>query len=537
MRLRKLLAAALVLSTLAGCSKIDYTADIEGENSSAEQTTTTVQAAPPANILTENLPVEYKINNIAFKRNFEAESMQTDEPLTEINGYSGEGYIELKPYRFLSFELDVVASQHYNIEIYACGKGGAVTLTVGGTGYIDSENGKYKILDGETHGTYKVAESMHFLSYSVAPAYIENGKKKITLQAVNGSVYIDKITVSNTDVKDTARYNASSSLSGDGLDYSRIALMNYLNSIYGEKTILAQYCTPGTNAEIDAIYKHTGRYPAIRFSDLAYYTETGYTMGDKPTDDISLAADWGKHGGIVGYSWYWYSPIGKATLYSKDVDFGIQQIYSDVNSVATLTEEELKILLDEESITEECYEILTDMDAIAKQLKILNENDIPVLFKPLATSDGKLYWWERDEEIYKWLWKTMHQRFQVLHGLDNLIWVCPVKSPRMYPGDDYADIVGCDIYNNSNVSNLAGMITADSLTLNTKMMALTECCFTPDPDILYRDNAMWLWTAPWCGKYLINENGDMTGNYISIEQLRKIYSHQLTVARDELEIE
>ena len=81
---------------------------------------------------------------------------------------------------------------------------------------------------------------------------------------------------------------------------------------------------------------------------------------------------------------------------------------------------------------------------------------------------------------------------------------------------------------------LAAMYATDSLSLNKRMLALTECAVYPDPDIMARDNAMWLWTAMWNGKYLINESGELTGDYISVEQLKKFYNHEATVTRDEI---
>lgn len=104
----------------------------------------------------------------------------------------------------------------------------------------------------------------------------------------------------------------------------------------------------------------------------------------------------------------------------------------------------------------------------------------------------------------------------------------------MFPGDDYVDIVGCDVYDNTDTAHLAAMYATDSLSLNKRMLALTECALYPDPDIMARDNAMWLWTAMWNGKYLINESGELTGDYISVEQLKKFYNHEATVTRDEI---
>lgn len=540
----RVLALILAAAFLCGCSEIDYTAESSNDSqllpSFTDSESKEEQEAPPANITTEMLTEKYTINETKYKFAKEAETLLAEDkkPVTDIKPHSGEGYISLNAYQSVEFTVEVPASQHYDISITACGKGGAVTLITGGTKLIDSESGKYKRIDGIVHGAYKVHQSKVFSPYSVSPVYLEKGKNKITLQTVNGSVYIDKLTIVNASVASDRYKKAGTSLAGSELNYGRLQTMDYLKSIYGKQTLTAQYCTPNTNAEIDVIYRNTGRYPAIRCGDLMYYTKAGasFISGSNENTDIELARQWARQGGMVMYSWYWYTPIGKTSLYAVDCEFDVTRTVTDNKKYYTLSQEELKILLEDGSITKECYKVICDMDSIAGQLKILHKDDITVLFKPMAVTDSAMYWWETDEEVYKTLWQMMQTRFEKYHGLSNLIWICPATKGRMYPGDDYVDIIGCDIYNDSNTSNLAGMINADGLTLNKKMLALTECSFTPDPDILYRDNAMWLWSAPWSGKYLINANGYMTGNYISVSQMKKIYNHELTIARDELTI-
>ncbi len=536
--------AAITLFTSA-CSKIDYSSGVDNESlplpSFTDDSDGKEDTAPPANITTEHLKTSYNIEIKDFKLIKEAEEIVNDdkEILTDISLFTGKGYIKLGAYQSIDFLIDVPTDQHYSILISACGSGGAVTLTTGGTKLIDSENGKYKRWNGDLHGAYKVQQSRLFTDYSVAPVYLEKGLNKITLQAVNGNVYIDNISVSETDTRSDRYQKAGTSISGDEINYGRLQTMSYLKSIYGKQTLTAQYVTPNTNAEIDVIYRNTGRYPAIRCSDLMYCTKAGASLlsGVNENTDIELAKEWARQGGMVMYSWYWYSPIGRTTLYAKDCEFDVTKAITDNEKYYTLSEEELKMLLDDGSISEECYTALCDMDSIASRLKLLYDEEIPVLFKPMAVTDSAMYWWEQDETVYKTLWKMMQIRFEELHGLSNLIWICPATKGRMYPGDDYVDIIGCDIYNNSNNANLQGMLNTDSLTLNTKMTALTECCFTPDPDILYRDNCMWLWSGAQGGKYLINPDGYMTGDYISVAQMKKIYNHELTITRDELSIE
>ena len=176
------------------------------------------------------------------------------------------------------------------------------------------------------------------------------------------------------------------------------------------------------------------------------------------------------------------------------------------------------------------------MDSVARQLAVLKDSGVTVLFRPLPTDSSGWYWWEKDSETYKWLWQTMFRRFDELHGLSNLIWVYTADiNPVMYPGDDYVDIIGCDVYDNTDTAHAGAMLATDVLTLNKKMLALTECAKAPDPDIMARDNVMWLWSAPWNGRYLINEKGELTGDYISVNELRKLYNHELTITKDEIE--
>ena len=63
---------------------------------------------------------------------------------------------------------------------------------------------------------------------------------------------------------------------------------------------------------------------------------------------------------------------------------------------------------------------------------------------------------------------------------------------------------------------------------------MSECAVAPNPDELYRDNAMWLWFAVWRGNYIINADGTLSTVYNSLEDLKYAYNHELFVTRDEL---
>lgn len=522
---------------LTGCAEIDYS-DISASQSS-ETTVSQDTSVPNANIITESKTTEYKVNKATFSYSLEAEKIKDTKLISDSKKYSGDGYITVGSYNSVSFDIEVPSTQFYDIALSALSEdGGSITLIVDGDKQINSENGDYKRMNGELYGAYNIVQSDTFESRSLCPVYLTQGSHKITLQTVKNSVSLDKITVKNTERASDKRYSdAGTWISGKDVNTERIELMDYLKSIYGKKTLTAQTVTPNTNTEIDAIVKNTGRFPAVRSSDLRYYTAAGAKLVKNNTD-IQLAQTWAKNGGIVSYTWYWYAPIGKTTFYRSESSFDVSAAISDYEDLAVMNEESLSLLLEDETISEECYAILSDMDAIAKQLAVLKDSGVSVLFRPLPTDSAGWYWWEKDSKTYKWLWQTMHRRFDELYGLSNLLWVYTADiDPRLFPGDDYVDIIGCDIYDNTDTAHLAAMYATDSLSLNKRMLALTECAVAPDPDIMVRDNAMWLWTAMWNGKYLINESGELTGNYISVDELKKFYNHEATITRDEITLQ
>ena len=536
-KMRKFKAVALTaaFALLCGCTEVKFA---EGEAPSQSETGQTGQEqAPPASITVESKISEYKVNPVEFEKTLECEAADGGLLISDDKDYSGDGYIEFSAYGEITFDVEFPTTQFYGFDLTAFSEeGGTVSLIIDGTRVIDAENGEYKRQNGLAAEFYQLPQSDVFSVYSSCPVYLENGEHKITLQTVNGTAALDRLDIKNTEaVSDQRYYAAGKWISGSGINSGKVALMDYFKEIYGEKTLTAQYVTPDTNAEIEAIAKNTGRFPAIRASDLRYYTESGEKMNKSPNRDIQLALSWANNGGLVCYSWYWYTPMGNTTFYLDEADFDMDMIISDNDDIVTLNTEELGLMLESGSITEECYKVLCDMDAVAAQLSTLAENGVTVLFKPLPQSGAGWYWWERDAELYKWLWQTMHTRFDKLHGLSNLIWVYTASADlQSFPGDDNIDIIGCDVYNSSESSNLSAMLKSDAITLNKRMLALSECCFIPDPDIMARDNAVWLWAAPWNGKYLINEYGELSGDYITVSQLKKVYNHELTIARDEL---
>ena len=108
------------------------------------------------------------------------------------------------------------------------------------------------------------------------------------------------------------------------------------------------------------------------------------------------------------------------------------------------------------------------------------------------------------------------------------------ESYDYYPGDEYVDIVGMDLYTNYDIFGNSRMMDAVSYTIKSKGTALTECGRIPHPDLLVRDGAYWLWFALWKGDYIINSNGSIQYSHVSPTELDYAYNNELYITLDEL---
>lgn len=92
-------------------------------------------------------------------------------------------------------------------------------------------------------------------------------------------------------------------------------------------------------------------------------------------------------------------------------------------------------------------------------LKDKNGNKIPVIFRPWHENTGTWFWWgagNSTPEQYIDLWKRTRKIFDQ-KGVDNVVWAySPDKTQKIddylitYPGDEYVDILGSDIYHFGN---------------------------------------------------------------------------------------
>ena len=150
--------------------------------------------------------------------------------------------------------------------------------------------------------------------------------------------------------------------------------------------------------------------------------------------------------------------------------------------------------------------MVKDIDQIASYLKPLKDKGIPVIWRPLHEAGGQWFWWGRDAAACNRLWLLMFERFEAA-GLDNLIWAWTHSAAwskpfsegmKWYPGDEYVDIVGFDLYNlTSAQSCYKDYFLWLQQQCPDKLVAITECGNIPSLASQWSAGAKWLMFMPW----------------------------------------
>lgn len=209
---------------------------------------------------------------------------------------------------------------------------------------------------------------------------------------------------------------------------------DYICNQFGSRILSSQQEFPPETCNPDEgnlrTLRITGKLPAIRGLDF---------MNSDFSGVVERATEWWKIGGIVTICWH-------TGVYSGSH-------YESLDDSPDFTK-----LLKAGSV--EQAKMLENWDAAAEALKSLQSRGVPVLWKPFHEPDGEWFWWGKGgADVFKRLWKMMYERFSIMHGLDNLIWVLGYTTEvkdRWYPGDEYCDIIGSDTYNGQDPNNAIG---------------------------------------------------------------------------------
>lgn len=306
-----------------------------------------------------------------------------------------------------------------------------------------------------------------------------------------------------------------------------VNLWNYLKSIYGQKMLTGCWTETqfGGNDKVESC---AGETPAIWGQDMNswYRDRKEFNWINTWNQNIAGFKAAHKRGQILQVNWHWQMPSSKVNgVYTRDAwgknaagtsQMMTTQQWADIVTPGTA--------LYDAMIEDVDYHVVNFLKKIVDDKGV----PIPILFRPLHEIDGGWFWWTCPSDPTKTaqLFRILKERIMNHHGCHNLIWVynpggsCnggswpPYQASEnarrklFYPGDDYCDITGIDLYDydpagRATLSN-TGKTYRDAWNMMhtlapSKMIALCESEGLPDAQKCFNDPnyAPWLYCLPW----------------------------------------
>ena len=496
------------------------------------------------------LPIDAKADGALFESECEDLTIENAEIATKVYndeypGYTGDGFVWVTSNGTMSFTVNAPKDGMYRL-VSRC------IMYLGGDGEIREAEVNVKRSDDSTwKKTVKIPHTSTWNDFSFGDIKLTKGENTITFGGGWGYCLYDSVTLTETPPPDYSK--ATSKLVDANATLEARSLMGYMKSVYGSHIISGQQEIYGggndgnMELEFEYIQEKTGKQPAIRGFDFMNYNPL-YGWDDGTTERI---IDWTKNkNGIATASWHINVPIDFDNYEIGDVvDWkecsykNYQASNSTFNTANAIVEG-----------TKEYEYFQAAMEDLAEQLLILQENNVPIILRPLHEAQGNegnygdgtaWFWWgDRGPEVYKELWKLLYTTLTEKYNLHNIIWEFNsynyANSPSWYPGDEYVDLVAYDKYNvdnnrddgltsGPNVSAISSIYNyLVELTEGKKMVAMAENDTIPTVENMVVENAGWLYFCPWYGEHL------MSDRYQDPVTLSETYNSDYCITLDEL---
>lgn len=377
--------------------------------------------------------------------------------------------------------------------------------------YVQASSGSIKhndvVINGA--GTSFVVDNANYTSIKVA-SFVKFNAGVNTLQIKKSWGWINVDYIELVEVSASGRFNLNQTLVTPNPSVEAVKLYQFLLDNYGKK-IISGAMTLNSFDESNWLKQQTGKEPALLGIDFMQ-TNRGYTWYTNATP-INDARTWYNKNGIPAMMWHWRDPSRTTEeFYTKGTTFDITAINTPGSTGYN--------------------QMIADIDFVANQLKVLKNDGVPVVWRPLHEAAGGWFWWgAKGAAPCKKLWQVMYDRMVNYHGLNNLIWVW-TREPgddAWYPGDQYVDIIGRDIYKDGDhTSQILEFNSMNDLYGGKKMLALSETGSYPDVDNLKNDLAAWSWYMPWYGDYV------KSATYNSLDLWKKMFASEYVITLDEM---
>ena len=386
-------------------------------------------------------------------------------------------------------------------------------ITIDGNASIEDINAYMTILTVKVSGLESGSTYMVSIPEGTVQGYRENQK------GCDGIIYTFSTKAKEEYVSSVL--NPVESLVNPNATQQARNVYAFLREQSGKKTLSgAQSSHSNKNDFVDFVAKQTGHHPALAGYDFLFLhfspTPDNWSWVQN-YNDISAAKEQWAANGLVNYMWHWNVPDSEQAW--KDGDVDAYAFYSDQTTF------DIKEALKPGTWQNEF--ILQDIKEVASYLQLLEDENIPVIWRPLHEAagnydlyggNGAWFWWGRGgAEPCKQLWKLLYDQLVGVYGLDNLIWVWTADVPvgaeekwgDWYPGDEYVDIVGVDIYASDTDAKSRQYQALVDMTKGKKLVTVSECGNIPDPAKCMAEGNRWSWFMVWCTS---DSNGNLALN-------------------------
>lgn len=356
-----------------------------------------------------------------------------------------------------------------------------------------------------------------FSRFEVGTVLLEDGANTLWIGGGWSYYEIDYVELTETTPPEPPLWVEPIPVDEDASPEAR-ALLRYLSNEYGKVTLSGQQDV----GELDVVEELTGVRPAILGGDLIEYSPSRIEYGSNPNQHTeSLIAQY-EAGTLITLAWHWNAPTDLVLTQENPWWRGFYTEGTTFNFAEALDNpggEDYRLLL-------------RDIDAIAVELKKLQEARVPVLWRPLHESDGGWFWWgTQGADNLRRLWVLLYERLTEYHGIHNLIWVQTIEDLDWYAGDEYVDILGIDSYPQDYRDPLTS-IWGEFLERfdGKKLISLSEFGRVPDVETMHR---LGVWFS-----YFMSWNGDLgAGGMPDDGHLQQIYTSSDVITMDEIDLD
>lgn len=389
-----------------------------------------------------------------------------------IAGYSGTGYVNMNNGN-ITFNLNAAEAGFYRITArYSSGSPKTQDLHV----------------DGQMAAGINFPQSAQWKDLELATVKLKSGAHTLSIVKNWGYISLDFLSIKYIG-NSTTPFNLDANLVTPQPSAQAVKVYNFLKENFGKKVISGVISDSTRNTdEPKWVFEKTGKWPALVGYDFMDHTwlKQNWIKYDGPF--IQGKRHW-ENKGLVTLMWHWRDPL------TKSGDFYTDKTSFDVSRISNPNSSEYKAMID-------------DIDTIATYLKQFQKEGIPVIWRPLHEAAGGWFWWgAKGPEPCKSLWRLMFDRLVNHHKLNNLIWVwttdVAATAADWYPGDQYVDVLGMDIYpgENQHGSQYISFNKVKEIFGGKKLITLSECGSVPDPALMLEYGDMWSWFMVWSGDY------------------------------------